>query len=550
MNKLISMLILIALFPLSNSTTHAQTPEFLWVVAAGSGELDFGRGIATDGSGNSIVTGRFRGTATFGDTTLTSAGLEDIFIAKYDGDGNFLWVEQAGGTDGDSGTGIATDGSGNIVVTGSFRYTATFGDTTLTSGSVDIFIAKYDGDGNLLWVKQAAGPGFTFGGGITTDGSGNSIVAGRFNGTVDFGDTTLTSVGSRDIFIAKYDSDGNFLWVEQGGTTDPFSSGENIIATDGLGNIFVTGHFIGMATFGDTTLTSAGGSDIFIAKYDGDGNFLWIEQAGGTISDQAVGIATDGLGNSIVTGFFFGTATFGDTTLSSAGDVDIFIAKYDGDGNFLWVEQAGGTDRDVGRAIEMEGLGNIVVTGNFNGMATFGSTTLTSNGGSDIFIAKYDGDGNFLWVEQAGGTNQDFGDGIATDGSGNSVVIGTFSGTATFGDTTLTSAGSQDIFVAKLGLVTGIEEEFVLPKSFNLSQSYPNPFNPSTKIKYSLPQSSNVVIKVFDILGNEIETLIDEQKNTGTYEITWYAESLPSGIYFYKLQAGDYIETKKMLLMK
>jgi len=151
------MLILIAVLPLSNSTTHAQAPEFVWVVAAGSGEFDFGRGIAMDDLGNIFVTGDFRGTVLFGDTTLTSAGTLDMFIAKYNVDGNFLWVHQAGATGGALGYGVAMDGLGNIIVTGDFWGMAKFGgDTILTSaGSQDIFIAKYDGDGNLLWVVQA-----------------------------------------------------------------------------------------------------------------------------------------------------------------------------------------------------------------------------------------------------------------------------------------------------------------------------------------------------------------------------------------------------------
>ena len=101
-------------------------------------------------------------------------------------------------------------------------------------------------------------------------------------------------------------------------------------------------------------------------------------------------------------------------------------------------------------------------------------------------------------------------------------------------------------------IITGVDEEILslLPSDYKLSQNYPNPFNPSTKIKYSVPQTSQVQVKIFDVLGNEIETLVNEEKLAGTYEITWYAESLPSGVYFYRLQVGDFVETKKMLLMK
>jgi len=102
-------------------------------------------------------------------------------------------------------------------------------------------------------------------------------------------------------------------------------------------------------------------------------------------------------------------------------------------------------------------------------------------------------------------------------------------------------------YISTLTPVENIENDI---NSFKVSQNYPNPFNPTTKIRYSVPQSSNVMIKIFDILGNEIETLVDEEKSVGTYEITWYAEQLPSGIYFYRLQADSFVETKKMILMK
>ncbi|MCP4419923.1 MAG: hypothetical protein GY805_25195, partial [Chloroflexi bacterium] len=161
----------------------------------------------TDGSGNCIVTGRFEGTATFGDSTLSSVvGSRDIFIAKINSDGNFLWAVKAGGTNSDEGYGITTDGFGNCIVTGRFEGTATFGDSTLSSsqGSRDIFITKINGDGNFQWAVRAGGVGADEGYGIATDGSGNCIVTGQFEGTATFGDSTLgSSLGSRDIFIAK-----------------------------------------------------------------------------------------------------------------------------------------------------------------------------------------------------------------------------------------------------------------------------------------------------------------------------------------------------------
>jgi hypothetical protein len=231
----------------------------------------------------------------------------------------------------------------------------------------------------------------------------------------------------------------------------------------------VTGRFAGTATFGagddnQTMLTTAGGLDVFVAKYAHDGTLLWATSAGGSSVDEVAGIATDPRGNSYVTGRFEGTATFGAgednrTVLNSAGSFDVFVAKYAPDGTLLWATTAGGSDFDQGLGIATDPRGNSYVTGLFAGTATFGAgddnqTVLTSAGGSDVFVAKYAPDGTLLWATTAGGSSVDEGYGIATDPRGNSYVTGWFRGTATFGagedyQTVLTTAGSFDVFVAK-----------------------------------------------------------------------------------------------------
>ena len=364
---------------------------------------------------------------------------------------DWQWVKQAGGTGGDEGNGIATDSSGNSYVTGSFSGTATFGSTSLTSsGSSDIFIAKLDSAGNYLWAKQAGVTILNYSQGIATDSSGNSYVTGYFRGTATFGTTSLTSNGSsyNDIFVAKLDTDGNYLWAKKaGGTSDDYGYG---ISTDSSSNCYVTGGFAGTATFGTTSLIGSGYTDIFIAKLDTNGNYLWAKKAGGTRSDNGYGVATDSSSNCYVTGSFMGTATFGTTTLvnSSTSYADIFIAKLDMSGNYLWAKKASGINWDSGNSIAIDSSGNSYVTGEFNGSATFGTSTLISNGYYDIFIAKLDTNGNFLWAKQAGGTTADGGNGIATDDSGKSYVTGHFYDFATFGSTSLTSNGGNDIFVA------------------------------------------------------------------------------------------------------
>lgn len=291
-------------------------------------------------------------------------------------------------------------------------------------------------------------------------------------------------------------------------------------------------------------------------------SFLWVAQAGGADWDFGRDIATDDAGNSIVTGYFRDTATFGDTTLASTGDYALFVTKYDEAGDFLWAVAAGadGTDDVSGEGVATDLWGNIIVTGQFEGTAIFEDTTLTSAGGGDIFIAKYDGDGNFLWVVQAGGTDYEAGISVATDDSGNVIVTGEFWSTEpTFGGTTLINAGECDIFIAKLSAgVIGIDEELVSPFSLLLRQNFPNPFNSITNISFRIASASGgglVSLRIYDVSGREVRKLVNECKQPGGYTVVWDGLSdagvqVSSGVYFYRLEAGGFVETRKMLLIQ
>jgi beta-propeller repeat-containing protein len=450
--------------------------------AGGTEWNEKGRGIAVDIAGNSVVTGSFTGIATFGagelnETMLTTGG-RDIFVAKYSPDGSLFWAIQTSGTSVVDGFGIAVDATGSIVVTGSFRGKTTFGkgeqnETILTNGGM--FVAKYTPDGFLVWAVQTEGTESGTGHSIAVDAAGNSVVTGSFYGNTAFGmgetnETVLKSAGSSDIFIAKYAPNSSLIWaIQAGGTESDKGLGIAIGTSD---NSVVTGHFRGSAIFGagkpnETVLISSGSTDIFIAKYAPDGSLVWAAQAGGASSDDGNGIAIDSAGNSVVTGYFLGTAAFGtgepnETVLTGRG---IFVAKYASDSSLIWTIQAyssGGNGIFIGTkgiVIAVDTTGNILVTGSFSDSATFGSvepnkTVLTSAGGLDIFVAKYAPDGSHDWATQAGGTVREIGQGIAVDAAGNSVVTGFFSGLVTFGadepnETVLTSAGREDIFVAK-----------------------------------------------------------------------------------------------------
>ncbi len=434
---------------------NAQEPNFVWAKNANGTDSEYGDAIATDESGNIYVTGFFSGTVTFGTTELTTSGGFDILVAKYDASGNVVWARRAGGTGWDKGLSIATDGLGNIYVTGHFAGTATFGTIELTgAGADDIFVVKYNASGNVVWAKRAGNTYYDWGCDIVTDKWDNVADTGYFYDSATFGPYQLTSYDNySDIFITKYDPDGNVLWAMGAGGSDRDNG--NGITTDGSGNIYIIGDFEESAIFGSTVLNSVELEDIFIAKYNTSGNVEWAKQIGGTSEDYGSAIATDGAGNIYLTGHFRQTVTFGTIELNCAGTEDIFIAKYNTSGDVVWVKQAGGTvddgcrKLDRGYGIATDESGNSYVTGTFTGTVSFGTTQLTYAGESDIFITKYNGSGNVLWAKQAGGTEKDEGLDIAIDGSGDLTVVGYFTESATFGPTTL-SGNNEDIFVAKL----------------------------------------------------------------------------------------------------
>jgi len=441
----------------------SSSGSWLWAVKAGGSSTDYGLGIAVDSSGNAYATGYFFGTATFGSTSLTSDGTGSaysIFIAKLSSSGSWQWAVKAGDSSNSAmGRGIAVDSSGNVYATGAFQGTAAFGNIRLvSSGSEDIFIAKLSSSGSWQWAVKAGGPNEDEGFDIAVDSSGNVYATGYFQGTATFGGTSLTSMGSREIFIANPPKEiGNYsnefeyeLLIGVGGSGYDWGTS---IAVDAVGSAYVTGYFEETVAFGSTSLTSSGDYDIFIAKLSSSGSWQWAVKAGGEDDDQALGVALDSSGYAYATGYFRGTAAFGSTNLtSSSGTADTFVAKLSSSGSWEWVVKVDCSYIDKGIGIALDSSGNAYVTGEFRVTATFGSTSLSSSSNSqDIFIAKLSSSGSWQWAVGTGGSYTDHGSGIALDSSGNVYTTGEFQGTATFGSTSLSSSSnSQDIFIAKL----------------------------------------------------------------------------------------------------
>jgi hypothetical protein len=210
------------------------------------------------------------------------------------------------------------------------------------------------------------------------------MVVGQFTGAVNFGGGVLTSAGGIDIFVAKYSSTGTYLWSKQiGGTGYDYVNG---VAVDGASNVIIAGKFQGAVNFGGGGLTSAGGDDIFLAKYSGNGSYVWAKRFGSTSNDYANSVAIDSSNNIVMTGAFQGTVDFAGGTLTSAHLYDIFVAKYTSTGSYLWAERSGSAINQFGYDVAVNGASNIAVTGYFENIVDFGYGTHTSAGSFDAFL--------------------------------------------------------------------------------------------------------------------------------------------------------------------
>ncbi len=459
MKKAIHLLSLFFLLQLTVLSSFSYAQVWAWAKSAVGPQKVESYAIATDKTGNSYITGWFEDSISFGSITLHAVitnndFASDIFIAKYDINGNFVWAKRAGGENYDYGNGITCDTAGNIYVVGLFSLTATFGTHTVTSsGDYDVFVAKYDPNGTCLWVNSGGGTGWDVGSGVNIDKLGNCYITGAFRNTATFGTSSpMTSAGNYDIFVAKYDNTGAFLWVRNSG--GPGDDRGISISSDGASNCYVTGFFNGTINLGTSNLTSAGSSDILLAKYDAIGNAVWAKRAGGTFADEGKAIISDSAGTTHITGFFSGNSLFGgglDTlTLSSYGGEDIFVGKYDYKGDLVWVKKEGGVHDDIGYAITTDTAGNSYVAGSFFIAAQFDTIPMTGGYQDDAFVAGFDYYGKAKWVVKGGGVNPDVARGVTVSKLGSCYTTGYFSTAATFGTHPITGVSDNDLFIAKI----------------------------------------------------------------------------------------------------
>jgi len=514
--------------------------------------------VAADAVGKSYLLVDFSGgTVSIGDTSFTNNSIYDnMYIAKFDANGNYIWSRENSG-DEVSGREIIINTKGEIFITGYFNGNNKFGGFDLNSNSNfdQSFVAKYDTNGNCIWVKHTTGNGGANAVEVATDKNGDCFITGNFIETVNFDSFSLTTQNlSGTAFIAKYDPSGTCHWVKQlGGNSDIQGVG---VAVDSKGNSYMTGYMISdTVKVGNFKLinTAYDGNNTFLIKYDTAGNCLWAVEDTGLASTSSGAIAIDQNDNIYLSGDFqTGSAIFGNIKLNGSYTDNSFLAKYDANSNCLWAKQSSGTPV-TNYGLSLDKNGNCYITGNFfYGEADFGNLKLENNNlyAENIFVTKYNANGSPVWAIADTG-NGGYCYSSSSDANGNLFITG--DGIGGFGSFVFNGG-----FLAKISNpVTAVREvKSSAPQNFYLSQNYPNPFNPSTSINYNLPFNSIVKIEVFNILGEKVRDLFNGQKTAGNYKVNFNANTLSSGVYFYMLEAksldgkNTFRKTKKMILLK
>ncbi len=545
---------------------HSQTlviDPINWSTYYGGSSNDYLFGITTDASGNVLVIGYTNSSnaiATTGAYQTIQGGNEDAFIAKFNATGIRQWATYYGGIDGDEGYGVATDTSGNIIITGQTSSTnaiATMGahQTTFGGGAYDAFIAKFNSNGIRQWATYYGGNGFESGGSIATDGNSNIVITGSTfspNAIATMGaHQTIYGGGNYDAFIAKFNTNGMRQWATyHGGSND--DTGYKI-TTDANGNIVITGQTESnnaIATVGAYQTTFGGGSiDAFIAKFNSNGIRQWATYYGGSNNDWGYGITTDANGNILMTGVTNSSnaiATIGAHQTIFSGVNDAFIAKFNTNGIRQWATYYGGSNEEEGNGIATDTNGNVIIIGytnSSNAMATMGAHQTIIGGTSftyDAFLAKFNINGVRQWATYFGGSSNDRVSGITTDVGGNIIITGyTYSsnGIATIGAHQTINGGNWDAFIAKFS-ASGILPVKLI--AFNAVLD-------NKKVNCTWETASEINNDYFTIErssdGNHFESIgtVKGKGNSSTNTRYSFTDNNPfDGISYYRLKQTDF----------
>lgn len=566
MKQLRSIIFIVGIFLCYQSIAQSNA----WILSFGSIAKDGSTAITEDQSGNIITSGIIKDSASFtwrGTTYNLYPWRGDCFITKQTAAGQLIWLRHIGGTGSIQVKGVATDAQDNFYITGLFTGTADFNPTSnnfdliSTDPQGDIFVAKYDDWGNFIWAKGVGGPGVDYGSSIIIGRDSNVFIAGSFEGSADFdpGSGIQQIIGNsvQDVFVLKLGLSGNFKSVYPFGGVGPDFCTD--LKMDNQGHLLVSGSFGSQVDFNPTsatdTLTSSGLLDAFILKLDSNLSFNWVKKIGGNGVDEILAVEVDGTGKIYLVGAFEGSCDF-DPGLGvsqlTANNTDGFVLQLSSTGNYSWVNKIGGVGDDQVVDIAIDNLYKVYVTGFFRDTVDFDPDTsvsfnLVAQGNYDHYVYQLDTVGSFVWVQQISGNSKSTSNCIFVDQQNNLYTAGSFEGTVDFDPSSLvnnrTSIGQSDIFIQRHNpsLLVGFHE--LMEENDASVKVYPNPSRARIRVDFEKVHKT-VEMKIYDQQGR-----LSQERNYKNVQFIDTVVEGQMGVYFVELLL-DLTERKVFKVVK
>ncbi len=492
LNKNLSLfnlfLIIFTLF--SFQYQFAQAPDTIWTNIFGGTDDEFGHFAEQTNDGGYILTGW---TKSFG------AGLNDIWLIKTNSSGDTLWTKTFGGSEDDNSSCVRQTSDGGYIL---FAETVSFGPTYWKA-----WLIKTDATGDKTWTKLIGENRHYF------IQSGFELFGGDY---IFVGYHKASGAGQEDIWFVKTNHSGDTVWTKTfGGTGNDISS--TFQQTNDGGYIIAA----------STNSFGAGNYDAWLIRTNADGDTIWTRTYGGADTDHASDVKQTDDNGFIIAG---STRSFGHANNYN----DAWLIKTNFNGDTTWTKTFGGDLHDGALSVQQTSDGGFLIVGNL-GIDSFNR---------DIWLIKTNASGDSLWTKTFGGANWDIGRSTEPTSDGGYIICGDFYQSST---------NNYDIWLLKIepdpNNVQPLEQGNI-PDNYILKQNYPNPFNPATTIEFGIPESQFVTITIYNLLGEQLGLIVNEELSEGNYQANWDAKDFPSGVYLYKLQAGEYNQLNKMILMR
>ncbi|TKJ39983.1 hypothetical protein CEE37_09615 [candidate division LCP-89 bacterium B3_LCP] len=483
------ILVLLLFVGLSVATSiHAQPPDTLWTNTFGGSNGDYGRSVQQTVDGGYIIAGW---------TYSYGAGNADVYLIKTDMAGSEVWSQTFGGSEEDYGYSVqqTTDG-GYIIVGETYTYSA---------GGNDVYLIKTNAAGTEEWYKTFGGSSNDYGYSVRQTIDGGYIIAGY---------TWSYGAGNTDVYLIKTNAAGNEVWYQTFGGSSHYYGHSVQQTTDG-----------GYIIAGYTWSYGAGNTDVYLIKTNAAGSEVWYQTFGESSNEIGYSVQQTTDGGYIIAGF---------TSSYDPYDANVYLIKTNAAGSEVWSQTFGGSGEDIGKSIQQTTDGGYIIAG---------YTYSYGAGERDVYLLKTDAAGSEVWSQTFGGGAYEHGYSVQQTADGGYIIAGN---TISYG------AGGYDVWLIRVDSEgTYVESSMPnQPLSFSLLGCYPNPFNPTTVLRFQLQDASKVNLAIFDISGRKVVELINGWRDAGVHEVTFNGSGLASGIYIYQLHAGGFTASGKMVLMK